>query len=201
MTTLEPYQGMDRVNARLAQVRRRHQLVQIGHAVAAVLTVVLGSLIVIGLAGFWPGQPPTELRWLLLAAALAAWAAGLVWFGVLPLRRRLNPRQTARLIEEGVEGLKNSLINALQLSADDMQPSPDLVASAIKETVRRTGKAPLGAAVSLRSLRRWCLAGCIALLLLGGFALLAGPWLRRGLWPCSRPWASAPSTAVSYLCS
>ncbi len=181
MTTLEQYRGMERVYARLDGVRRRHLLVQAAHAAAGIVTVVLVSLLVMAAAGFWPGQPPVALRWALLIGGLAAWSGGVAWFAVLPVRRRLNHPQTARLIEERIADLKNAFINALQLSGDTSQPSPPLVQSAIDETVRRTARQSLASAVSLRGLRRWSIAAAVAAAGLVLLALLGGPWLSRGL--------------------
>jgi len=203
MTTLGRYRGMDVVLERLEAVRWRHFLVQVALAAAGIATVVLGGLFVLGVAGgYWPGQPPAALRWGLLLGASTAWAGAFVWFAVLPLRRRLNYTQTARLIEQRLGGLHNALTNALQLATDEMissRPSEapmaedrdfrPLVQKAIEETVLWTGKAPLTAAVELRSLKRWCIAAAVAALALAAFGGFQGPRLARGLSAVFRPGA------------
>jgi len=175
------YDGVDLILARLEGVRRRHGRVLAAEAAAGVVTVAAGSLLVVGLVGFWPDQPPSALRWAMLIAAGAVWLAGLAWFALLPIRRRLNYAQTARLIEQQVDGMRNDLISALQLSDDPDQPSPALVQSAINETVHRTARARLARAVRLRSLRRWAISAGATAAALGVFALLFGPQLAKGI--------------------
>jgi len=182
MTTLGRYEQIGSILARLETVRRRHWTVQLLRAGAGMAAVVLGGLVALGLAaGYWPDQPPAALRWGLLIAAVAGWAAAAAYFLLLPVRRRLNPTQTARLVETFFGGLHNSLINAVQLSEDRMQCSPPLVQGVIGETARRTADLPLASAVPLRSLRRWSIAAAIAAIALLTFALGQGPRLRRGL--------------------
>ena len=181
MTTINGFRGMETVLDRLEAVRQRNLLVQLAHAAAGGVTLIAATLILMGAVGFWPGQPPTELRWPVLGCAVAAWVVGLGWFVVLPLRRRLNYYQAARLIEERFGGLQNGLINALQLADDAMQTSPALVAGAIAETVRRTAKVPMPSAVRTRSLKRWTIAAGAACTLLLAQAVLFGPQLSRGL--------------------
>ncbi len=188
MTTLGGYRAMESILDRLDRVRWRHLLVQLARSAAALATVVLAGLILLGVsAGYWADQPPATLRWGLLVGILTVWAAALAWLVLLPIRRNLNYHQTARLIERSFDGLDNSLINAIQLSRDRMQPSPALVQSAIYETSRRIGRLPLAAAVSVRSLRRWLIAAGVAAAGLAAFALLQGPRLSRGLAAVFRP--------------
>ncbi|MHC4717561.1 MAG: hypothetical protein ACYS5V_11365, partial [Planctomycetota bacterium] len=181
MSERRDYDGMQHILARLEAVRRRHFRVQAAQAAAGVVALAAGSLLVLGLVGFWPDQPPTSLRWALLIAAAAAWLTGLGWFALLPIRRRLNHAQTARLVEQHVDGMRNDLISALQLSDDPHPPSADLVQSAIHETVRRTARTPLAGAVTLRSLRRWALSAGLVAVALAAFALLFGPQLAKGI--------------------
>ena len=180
MTTLGRYQDMEMVLDRLEAVRWRHLLVQATRSAAGILAVVAGTLTALGLMGYWPGQPPTGLRWALLIGAMGFWAAATGWFVWLPIRRRLNPAQAARLVEEGIDGLDNALINAVQLSGDPMQTAA-LVQRAISETAGRTAALRLPSAVPTRSLRRWAIAAGATAAILGAFALLQGPRLRRGL--------------------
>ncbi|GAH73204.1 unnamed protein product, partial [marine sediment metagenome] len=154
MTTLTRYQGTETVISRLEAVRWRHLLVQIATGAVGVITLICGSLTAAGLVGYWPGQPPVLLRWGMLTAAAAVWAVGLIWFAILPIRRRLNYHQTARLVEQAVDGLDNSLINAIQLGEDPQQVSRPLVQSVINETVNRTAKMPLTSAVNTRPMKR-----------------------------------------------
>ncbi|KKK91067.1 hypothetical protein LCGC14_2716690, partial [marine sediment metagenome] len=181
MTTIERYKGMDRVMARLESVRKRHFLVQLAQAGAGMLTLGLGTLVVLGTMGFWPSQPPAALRWPMLIAALGLWVLGLGWFALRTIRRRLNYAQTARLIEQGVGEVRNGLINAVQLSTDQMQPSPAMVQKVIDETLRRTAKVPLARAVKMRSLKRWTISASTAAAVMLVFAIFWGPQLQRGL--------------------
>ncbi len=182
MTTLGRYQGLEAILTRLEAVQARQVAVLVARSGAAIAALVIGGLVVVGLsAGYWPDQPPAALRWALLIGAGGLWAAALAWAGAATIRGRLNYAQAARLVEQRFDGLHNSLINAVQLSGDRMQPSAPLVQSAILEADRRAAKLSVGAAVSLRSLRRWGLAAGVAAAALLGFAGFQGRQLYRGL--------------------
>ncbi len=181
MNTPARHEEMDSVIARLDAVRKRFGRVQIARSAAGVVAIVCGSLTVAGLAGYWPGQPPAALRWVLLAAVAATWAAGLAWLAILPIRRRLNYSQAARLVEEATGGLDNALINAVQLGGDGQQVSGPLVQSVIRETVSRTAKMPMASAVDTLPMKRWGISAGIAAAVLCVFALLQGPRLTRGI--------------------
>ncbi len=172
---------MDSIITRLEAVRRRFMQVQITLGLAGIIAVVCGSLIIAGLIGYWPGQPPAAVRWAILSAVAAAWAAGLAWLAITSIRRRLNYHQAARLVEEAIAGLDNSLINAVQLSDDPQQTSGPLVQSVIHETVSRTAEVPMTSAVNTSGMKRWGISAGIAVAVLCVFALLQGPRLARGI--------------------
>ncbi len=181
MNTSARHEEMDWIITRLEAVRKRFLHVQIAHSAAGAVAVVCGTLIIAGMAGYWPGQPPAALRWSLLAAAAATWASGLVWLAILLIRRRLNYSQAARLVEEAAGGLDNALINAVQLGDDPQQVSGALVQSVIHETVSRTAEVPMTSAVDTVPMKRWGISAGIAAVVLCVFALLQGPRLARGI--------------------
>ena len=181
MTTLRRYYGMDALFDRLDGVRSRYLAVQIARTCAAVVTAICAGLVMAGLSGYWPGQPPAALRWGLLAALLTGWAATAGWFVLGAVRSRLNHLQISRMVEQQLGGMDNSLTNAIQLSADRMQPSRPLVQMTINETVLKTAKQRLADAVRTRSLKRWSISAAVGGVLLAAFALGQGPRLARGL--------------------
>ncbi|MDY7011008.1 MAG: hypothetical protein SVV80_09695 [Planctomycetota bacterium] len=181
MNTSAGYEKMDSIIARLESVRRRFGRVQIAHCAAGAVVVVCGSLVIAGLAGYWPGQPPAALRWALLSAVAATWAAGLGWLAIRLIRRRLNYSQAARMVEESTGGLDNALINAVQLSDDPQQVSGPLVQSVIGETASRTAEVPFVSAVDTLAMKRWGISAAVAAGVLCVFALLQGPRLSRGV--------------------
>ncbi|OPX21963.1 MAG: hypothetical protein B1H04_05750, partial [Planctomycetales bacterium 4484_123] len=192
---------MGRIVTRLDAVRRRHLLVQLALAATGMVTLVLATLLMLGTVGFWRGQPPSALRWALLVMTLTVWLAGAVWFALVPLRRRLNYAQAARLVEEQLGGLRNGLINALQLSTDPHQASPAMVQKAIEETIRRCARAPLSEAVRLDALKRWSLGAAVVAAAAVGFVIFFGPQLSRGLAAVFRPGAYVPTAGTVKLLS
>ncbi len=181
MNTSTRYDEVDSVITRLEAVRRRFMQVQIALGLAGITAIVCGSLIIAGLIGYWPGQPPAAVRWAILSVVSAAWAAGLGWLTIRLIRHRLNYSQTARLVEEATDGLDNSLINAIQLADDPQQVSGSLVRGVIRETLSRTAEVPMVSAVNTGPMKRWGISACIAVLVLCVFALLQGPRLARGI--------------------
>ncbi|HUT01217.1 MAG TPA: hypothetical protein VM031_02085 [Phycisphaerae bacterium] len=193
MTTLPQYTGMDDILRQLDAVRGRRWVLRLATGVLAMATIVLASLLVLGLSlGYWPEQPPTALRWALLAAALATALAGLGWFVVRAAVWKENPAQTARFVEAALPELRNDLINSVLLSKDTDQVSPELVQLAIHEAARRSRRVNVHESISTRTLSRWVLATGLAALAVAAFAVFQPGPFRRGLMGAMVPTAYVP---------
>ena len=93
----------DNLNATLASVRRRRNLLTILQGVAISLAVTAGMLLLTGWAAYryrFSGGMLAGLRLLALLAILSS----VFFFLVRPLRRKVTDAQLARLIEEKEEG-------------------------------------------------------------------------------------------------
>jgi len=81
MTTMESRPGLNEIFNRLDSLQSRRRLMRLAMGVVAVLTVVMGSLLVaLPAAGYWPDQPPAALRWSILALLCVLWAAAVAWY-------------------------------------------------------------------------------------------------------------------------
>ena len=202
MTTLNGYPGIDEILTRLDSVRLRRHWLQLAAGLLAVVTVGAGAVLLAAVAiGYWPGQPPTWLRWSLVLAAITtlAWAVG--WYPLRALLRRRNLAQTARFIEESLPELRNDLINSLLLASDRDQASPELVGRAIHEAVRRSRKVDLHKSIPLTSLKRWGAAAGITAVILLAFGLADPSAFGRGLQGIKNPAGYLPTTNTLDLVS
>ena len=181
MTTLGRYVGIEQIVARLESVRGKYFRTQVARSAAGVITVGCISLIIAGLIGYWPAQPPRVLRWGLLIAMVGIWAGAIASLIVSAIRSRLNYFQAARLVEQSMDGLDNALINAIQLERDPLQSSPALVQSAISETVHRTSKLTLSSAIDTRAVKRRAIIAAAAVLVLCAFGGFQYDRFSRGL--------------------
>jgi len=182
MTSLNYYQGVDRILQRLDAVRLRLLTLRVLIGVLAVLTVVMGCVLTVGVAaGYWPDQPPAALRWSLLIGACVAMIGSIAWFLGRAVLWRQNPAQVARFVEQALPEVRNDLINTVLLSRDRSQVSPELVQMAIHEAARRAERLDLTKSVSLKSLGRWGIVGGALALVLTVFGIFQGGHLKRGL--------------------
>lgn len=195
MTTLEhDYSGLEEIRQRLAGVWLRRRMVRLATGAAAALTIILSSLMLVAAAGgFWPNQPPALMRYSLLSLCLAAWAAALGWILIRGVLWRQNPAQNARFIEHNLPTVRNDLINAVLLSRDDQQASPELVQAAIYESSLRAQKESLEKSISYRPLKQWSVAAAAATLTILLFTALAPGMLHRGLVAVFQPTAYVPA--------
>ncbi len=195
MATLRQYPSLEELLDRLGAVQRRRRVLTAAAAMLAGATVVLGSLeIAAAIGGSWPAQPPSALRWTLLAGCLALWASALAWAVWLVYRSRQNLAQTARFIEQAEPKVRNDLINAVLLAEDQDQASSLLVQLAIRESTLRARRIKLVRSVSWRPLERWAVAAGVVTLALIAFATLRPAALRRGLWAVLNPTGYVPTT-------
>ncbi len=201
MTTLPRYQGFDLILHRLDEVRSRRWTLGVltGLAAAGTIIAVLFLASVASL-GYRTAQPPTALRWTILALLSTAALVSLVWFVARPLAKRENPAQVARSVEQGIPQVRNDLINSVLLAGDPQQASPELVRRAIDESLRRTRGVDFYKSIPLTALRRWGAAVVAALLLLTAFVFLQPGPFRRGL-TAIVPWRYVPTTGSVELVS
>ncbi|HUU22395.1 MAG TPA: hypothetical protein VM389_07640, partial [Phycisphaerae bacterium] len=131
MTTLHRYQGIQEILERIDSIRFRQRLLHLVRGALAVLTVAVGGLLLVTLTtGYWPGQPPTVLRWSLVGLSAAALAAAVGFYLVRWVFWRQNPAQMARRIEQALPEVRNDLINSVLLATERDQVSPELVQQA-----------------------------------------------------------------------
>ncbi|MDY6914452.1 MAG: hypothetical protein SVT52_08370 [Planctomycetota bacterium] len=200
MTTLNNYRAMDHILQQLAAVRMRRWWLKVLTALLTVAAVVPGGVCIVAvLAGYWPGQPPPAVRWMLLAAVCLLWAVALGRVLKRLLFTRQNPAQTARLVEEAMPSLRNDLINSVLLSRDRDQPSPELVHAAICEADLRAERADLNKSLSLKPLKRWSLAAGISALLLAAMATFQPAACKRGLLAVFAPRSFVPTFGTVRL--
>ncbi len=192
MTTSDAYRATEEIRNRIRTVRSRHWLVRIATGIAALLAATAGSVLLLGGAlGFWPDQPPVILRWALLGLTSLVVAGALGWLLLRGVFWRCSQAQTARLIEQALPEVRNDLINAILLSEDAQQVSPELVQQAIYESRARCERVNLLASVGLNGLKRWALAAGLAVTALAAFAILQPGVLARAL-VAARPSAYVP---------
>ncbi len=188
MTTLPQYRGVNEIFSRLSGVSALRRMLQLVTDIAMAVTVAAGSLVVVCLgAGYWPNQPPTVLRWILLVLLCGAWLGAVAWVVTRILTWRQSKAEAARFVEQAKPELKNNLINSVLLSQDTDQVSPDFVQRAINETVRQVKQMNLNGSISTRTLGRWALAAGAALLLLALFLMFQYEAFVRGLSGTLRP--------------
>lgn len=195
MTTLSGhhYRGVDEILHQLDAVRARRSALTLVTGIVAVVSVLLCSLLLLALMlGYWPDQPPRTLRWGLQGLACLLWAAAFYWFIVRTVMRKENHAQVARFVEEATPEARNDLINAILLSRDRDQVSPELVQQAIYEAVRHTRKLNLTRAVSLQQLQKWGIALAGSAVLLIAFIALQPGAFKRGLLAAMSPGAYVP---------
>lgn len=201
MTTLPRYSGVDEILSRLDSVWVRRWTLRLVTAMLAVSTIVMAALLVVALSlGYWPEQPPALLRWLMLAGGALVIIAAVGLFVVRAVAWKQNPAQVARFVEQNVPEIKNDLINAVLLSEDANQVSPELVQLAIREAAVRAARIDLGQSISHRMLKRWMVATVLTGVLLSGFAIFQPGPFRRGLLGAVTPTAYiARSNALELI--
>ncbi len=206
MTTLqEPsarpaYQGVDELQTLLDGVHNRRWLVGIVCALCSAGAILAGGVLVAGLCGYWPDQPPATLRWGILLLLILVFLAA-VWLLARSLLQRANLAQTARFIELHYPQLRNGLINSLLLSRDADQPSPALVQCAIRETLQRVSRADVRGCVSLKPLRTAGLVAAFVVVVMIAFLLLQPGAFRRGLRAVLSPASYVPANNTLPLAS
>ncbi len=183
MTTLSNrYQGVDEILQRLEAVRSRRWGLNLLTACLAVVTIVAGVITASSLiTGFWPGQPPAMLRWVLLAVVCGALVGSLAMYVVRALMWNQNEAQVARFVEQALPELRNDLINSVLLAGDNTQASEELVQQAIHEAARRARNVDVNRSISMTAIKRWGIAAGVAVTLLAAFAAASPDRFSRGL--------------------
>ncbi len=130
-----------------------------------VFTFLVGANILPVLRGSWA-------RWAALGTVTAAGLAAFVLGVVKPLMWRPTYESLARMAEGEIDGLDNSLINAVQLSGERRSASPLLLFRAIDECADRARRFDILSAVDRSGLKRRATvcAAVVALVVLYGLA-------------------------------
>ncbi len=172
MTTLSNYRPYYEVLSRVDQVRARMRTLAILEGLAALATVLCGTLLLLTLAqGYVRFGPAGRLTLLILGvgtAGVAFWRCL-----VVPLRYEPNDKEVARFLETRLPELGNSLINTLLLAEDADRWSGALVGRAMDEAASGSRGMDLSTAVSETRAKRWALAACLTAGLLAAFVGLA----------------------------
>jgi hypothetical protein len=160
-------------------------------AVAAIVSMVAGMLAHWMGAGAW--TMVVLLVWATTLATTAAW-----WVG-RPVVVRQRPEWVARLVEQRVESLHNSLTNTLLLARrDDIQSSP-LTPLIYSEVRQRIESVPINRAVTISELLPvvW---RCVVVLVVSAIAtLLLWPQMSHGWRQMLAPGAFVPKSGSIVL--
>jgi hypothetical protein len=200
MTTMPRYRGVEQILQRLDAVRLRRLGMELTKGVLCLIAAVAVTLLAAGaMLGYWPGQPPTALRVVLLTVSGAAWLAA-----VAALLWRLRawwqqPAQVARAVELALPEARNDLINAILLSSDDQQSSPELVQRAIDESTQHADRLDLRRSVRLAEAKRWALTAGLAALAVLALATLQPGAFGRGVAAMLSPTDYVPSVNALAL--
>lgn len=174
------YRGTREIHARLRALAHRHAALHVARGVLRLVMAAAFGLLTAGLLGYWTGQPPQAMRWGLLAGVLLAMCVVLlrtVWLSVRAATA--PPAHVARLVEQALPHCRNDLVNAVLL-ARDAAPDDPFVQAAIDESIARTHKMDLAAALPLKGLNRDGRRVGLALLPVLLLALLQWPVASRG---------------------
>jgi len=138
-----------------------------------------------------------------LVLALVLWGVLGVSLVALVLRRFLEDRRDdffAALVEQKNPELRNLLINALQLGRGHHQGcSPGLIAAIVNDATRATADLDMAGSVDSRPARRAGLAALGVAAVLGGYAVLLGPWFGNGLTRVFLPAADIPAYTATRV--
>jgi hypothetical protein len=166
-TTARQYSGLMQIAAALDRASTWWRSLMIAEGIAVwIATSVTLFLSVVLIAGVF--TPPSSIRWLLLIALIACPIAGCIWYVLRPAVRKLSEEEVARSIEQARSDLNNALINAVQLS-DDNLAEPEYVNKAISESADMARTVEVRAAFPVKKLQRWSILLLVSLGVLAGF--------------------------------
>jgi hypothetical protein len=166
----DPAAQQDRLQQRLADLRRRLRLVALLRGGGWVLTVLFGVALVAGLLD-WRFHLPDAVRALFLAGGLAC--AGYLFYRHLwlPLREKADDLALALRVEERYPGLNDSLASTVQFLEDDQAPaSPSMQREAVRRALRGVERCDFGKVIDGRGTRPAVLLALLSLLALAGLA-------------------------------
>ena len=138
----------DFVEAQLEKARKRIRSLDVMTALLGFAAGTLVYAVVMALLDNWLTLPPAALY----SAFFVYLGAALVYLGVTvvrPLTARINPYFAARQVEQTLPGAKNSVVNWLDLHADEKLPSA-IHGAVSQKAARDLAKADLEKAVSGR---------------------------------------------------
>ncbi len=192
---LRPYRE---ILVRVDEVRGEMRALRLTEGVLALLTVTAAAVFAATAVQAYVHFASTG-RWVLLAAVLGAFLAGLWWFVIAVFRSEPNDRQVARFLETRLPELGNSLINTIQLSEESGQWSEVLVSRAIGEAASGADEVDLLRAVSKRRRNRWLMAAAAAVVVLAAFAVFQGDRFWSAAHQILMPMRPVPSVGAVKL--
>ena len=176
------------LDARLRSVWRRDQVLNRAAGLLAFCRWAL-LLFLIGMAVDWlvdlPAAGRVGILVILIVVALSkAWQSG--WRHL----RRFDPSRTALRVEKHHGGLESLLVTAIQLgeSGSVAGTSEALRAKTCRLAEEAAGPLRPEDAVSYKGLRRFLLLALIPAVIIGGFAIVDGPFLAAGFGRIFTPW-------------
>jgi hypothetical protein len=176
------------LDARLRSVWRRDQVLNRAAGLLAFCRWAL-LLFLIGMAVDWlvdlPAAGRVGILVILIVVALSkAWQSG--WRHL----RRFDPSRTALRVEKHHGGLESLLVTAIQLSESGSVAgtSEALCAKTCRLAEEAAGPLRPEDAVSYKGLRRFLLLALIPAVIIGGFAIVDGPFLAAGFGRIFTPW-------------
>jgi hypothetical protein len=186
------------VQAQLARTEKRIRALDLTAALLGLAAGTLAYAVVMALIDRWLALPQ-GVRQAGFVVYLVAAAAYLTAFVVLPLSRRINPYFAARQLERTLPGAKNSVVNWLDLHAEDLPPA---IRGAVgQRAAKDLARADVEKAVSSR--RAYSVGGVAALCALGFlvalFTLGFGPFfsfISRAFAPFSTNGSVSPTTST-----
>jgi hypothetical protein len=182
MTTI----SLHHIHSRLDEAHQFRKRLLVGEKLSAFLILMAGMLLAFTLPGGFLEFPAT-VRWLMLAGwGVAAAAGGFLWV-VVPLHTRWNRQQMARRIEQSFPGIKNGLINSVQLGQRPEGCAAEFLRGLFDATVRASSAYNFQDAFSAESLKRLAAAAAVLVLALGVYGAVSPRRFRNGLTQVFRP--------------
>lgn len=146
-----------------------------------------------------PALRAPAARWTALLVIIASSAAAFVLYVMRPLLWRPTYESLARMAEENIDGLDNSLINAVQLAKARRSSSPLLLFRAIDECLERAGRFNILAAVDRSALKKRAVFAAVVFAAAAIYFLAAPQSFAAGLSMLLSPSRFVPSVGSARI--
>jgi len=184
----------------LSRVRGRWRLVELAEGAALWSAILCSSILGAGFLQLLV-RGGAAFRLLLLLGLLAAGAGFLVRGLLVPALRTIRDEAVARRVELEFPELRNALINAIQLAADEAVPSRALASAAIIQSCEAARGLPMARAVGTARLRRLAAVAAIPAAALAAALAVAGPAFANALAQIASPFSFVPTQGRARILS